>query len=130
MTDTRALTLTDFLLARFAEDEAAVRAIENGFDSDPRAREHQCAEDRGLEWINPSIEWSDSYRLTIPSARILAECEAKRQIVAVYEALAVRKDADRPGAVQWHEADAYRTVLRTLASVYADHPNYRPEWAI
>ena len=64
--------LAEFLLARIAEDESAAHAIDEGFDSDPRAREHQAAEDRGLEWINPSIEWSDTYRLAVPAARVLA----------------------------------------------------------
>jgi hypothetical protein len=126
---TEALTLTDFLLARFAEDEAAVRAIENGFDSDPRAREHQCAEDRGLEWINPSIEWSDSYRLTIPSARILAECEAKRRIVEDWQERHGLTAQYRTTEAEQRELGALTAMCR-VASVYADHPDYREEWRV
>ena len=52
-------------------------------------------------------------QLTIGAARVLAVCEAKREIV------------------DWHgltlEHDACRT-LRALALPYADRPDYREEW--
>lgn len=44
--------------------------------------------------------------------RLLTECEAKRQAVAFSE-----------GHARWSNF-----VLRALAAVYADHPDYRPEW--
>jgi hypothetical protein len=88
MSDTRTMTLTDFLLARIAEDEA-------------------CAD--GLEW--------DDGNPVHQTARVLAECEAKRQIVeACAEVLA-------------YDAEALpQDVLRFLALPYADHPDYREEW--
>jgi hypothetical protein len=55
------------------------------------------------------------------SERVLAECEAKRRII---EAAPWANNGghsamkDLPG----------RWILRLLAAVYADHPDYRDEW--
>ena len=113
------MTLTEFLLARIAEDEDIAR--------------NSMA----------SMRWS---------TRVLAECEAKRKIIAAAFALASTIDSE------WgccHEGDAIRTgivepvfdddaaqplpdycigpgvagrFLRPLAHVYAEHPDYREEW--
>lgn len=93
-------TLSDFLLARIAEDEAAAR-----------------------EWYSTG---------TVDQRRDdfwLAECEAKRRIVS-----------EHGGQPPYHvdPCDAHDAAgatipcdtLRALASVYADHPDYRPEWAL
>jgi hypothetical protein len=63
--------------------------------------------------------------------RTLAECAAKRAIVADYS----NAVADEP----WRSQDAIKTyamfaaawtfTLRHLASVYKDHPDYQQEWA-
>lgn len=89
------LTLAEFLLARIAEDEAVAQEIEHGFDYDLRAQEHRGAEERGLEWIGGE-QWADAYRLAIPSARVLAECEAKRRIVDLH--------AGQDSIVEWFDA--------------------------
>jgi hypothetical protein len=133
MTEQQTLTLADFLLARIAEDEAAVHGIEHGFDWDPRARESRAADERGLEWINPSDQWSDTYRLDVPSDRILAECEAKRRIVELANeasGLDMSVDLDRRVGTRDTVAEPYvgDLILRALALPYADHADYRDEW--
>lgn len=115
MTEAATLTLADFLLARCVDDEAEARVIDKGFDWDPRASESSA--DRGLEWVNPTPEWSDTYRLAIPAARVLAECEAKRRIVESARSSRTFRCED------WADE-----VLRLLALPYADHPDYRDEW--
>ena len=55
---------------------------------------------------------------------VLAECEAKRIVVHVSQDLDARLHAGEPGSVQWHEAVAYRTVLRTLAQPYSKYPDF------
>lgn len=81
-------------------------------------------------------------------ARVLAEVEAKRRIVEDYaSALADRKairaemrkvlHTDRDAFSKLHRQEGaliYKTeglapILRILATVFADHPGYRPEWA-
>ncbi|ORL40180.1 hypothetical protein A6F59_16735 [Prescottella equi] len=52
-------------------------------------------------------------------ARVLREVEAKRQIMDQFEYDAEMGYSDQSGL-----------VLRMLASVYSDHPDYQQEWAI
>jgi hypothetical protein len=62
-------------------------------------------------------------------ARVLAEVDAKRQVVERFE------QAQRYASTAWGqsnaasaEAQALRAVALLLASVHADHPDYRDEW--
>lgn len=73
------MTLTDFLLARVAEDE-----------SEPA--------------------WDETSAIS-RYGRVLAECDAKRKILAGVDG--------RPPSL---------SVVRLLALPYADHPDYRQEW--
>jgi hypothetical protein len=96
--------LTQFLLDRIAED-----------------KERFAVEDWELEWVaapdSTAGAGDDAYIITLHS-RLLAECEAKRQIV---EECAEKKD--------WYENSwGYRVILRLLAVPYADHPDYQQEW--
>lgn len=96
-------TLADFLLARIAEDEAAAQAA--------------------LALQGSGTHWPKSHPLD-PS-RALAECAAKRAI------LADRESIDRSaGMDDWYagRSDANYDALYALASVYRDHPDYQREW--
>lgn len=92
-------TLTDFLLARIAEDEAAA----------------VCGHGPGCP--NQDFEFSpgltDCNQLNLGPNRWRAECEAKRRIV----------ERCRASNGYW----GY-DVERFLALPYADHPDYREEW--
>jgi hypothetical protein len=99
------MKLTEFLLARIAEDEAAAQAVvdELAFLGLPRTR-----------------------------GRALAECEAKRQIVED-EVLRYCDNVPPSGFVSPEVADSIRSradsrTLRHLAAIYADHSDYRQEW--
>lgn len=95
------VTLTEFLLARIAEDEAVARAglvLETGAGYEPVA---------GSE--GPISPWQ---------RRLLAECEAKRRIVE-------RCSAVGAGYPSHYLAQG---MLAELAAVYADHPDWREEW--
>jgi Family of unknown function (DUF6221) len=115
-----AMTLTDFLLARIAEDEADARdAYYDGQRWIPE-EEAVVAADRDLDPIMFLDRKRDAYHAANWSpARVLAECEAKRKIVlrATYYASVAPVDPD-----EWH------FTLRDLAAIYADHPDYREEW--
>jgi len=102
------MSLTEFLKARFDEDEAvARRRIEAG----------HCV------W--PILGTGE--------ARALAECEAKRRIVrrahAASDAASERGLDDRAWAIRRASADSWRLALSDLALPYADHPDYQQEWA-
>jgi len=126
MTDaTKTLTLTEFLLARIAEDEAV-------------------ATSKPVEWlyIDPGngIAMDDlgpGCAITVGPARILAECEAKRRIVR--DALEAESAWDEYGGDGdgWPDVETLRRIsdtlesqLKHLAAVYADHPDYDESWRI
>ena len=90
------MTLTEFLLARIAEDEKWRWHIDYCRALDDGACDCQATE------------------------RVLAECEAKRRIVALH------REAWRAG---YENAAAYlQDALVAHAATYADHPDYRQEW--
>lgn len=57
-------------------------------------------------------------------ARVLAECEAKRQIVAMQ----AENDDVRHEPGFHYKAQMIEGILRTLALPYADHPDYNARW--
>lgn len=61
--------------------------------------------------------------------RALRQVAAKRAII---DALTSRVKADDSEAATWHQIGYDRAefdVLRLMAAAYADHPDYREEWA-
>lgn len=110
------MTLTEFLLARIAEDEATGR-----FDM-----------------------WDTSSEVEM-AAQIGRDAEAKRRIVELHQPdrhlenwyWTQRRCVECGG--QWHVIPPFGKpteigpeqgcqTLRALAAVYADHPDYRAEW--
>jgi hypothetical protein len=120
------VTLTEFLLARIAEDEDVARLVESPVT-------------RGLATINVG---GDSGRrpvaVSIGPARVLAECEAKRRIVDTYVKLVSNPEHQRitsKGSVDYSDSGLvidhlFEDVLQPLAQVYADHPDYQQEWMV
>jgi len=104
------MTLTEFLLARIAEDEAAVAdAADLGRMADMSIR------------FDP---YDDGYAFgpTISKRRVLVELEAKRRILD-----------EHTGAhecVRYIDPEDNRDclTLRALALPYADHPDYDTTW--
>ncbi|MCW2785228.1 MAG: hypothetical protein JWP74_1745 [Marmoricola sp.] len=102
------MTLTEFLLARVAEDEAVAERV--------------------YLWSGAGLDDFDEL-----GDRVLAECEAKRRIVEEH-APAEHNPALCGTCVVW--ADQYEAsgiylpclTLQLLALPYADHPDYDKEW--
>ena len=99
------MTLTEFLLARIAEDEREATACLDQYmrgDGGTKSR-----------WV-----------------RQLAECEAKRRIVERHRGFGF----DEEWAPEGYCGECEGTLsspcatLRLLALPYADHPDYREEW--
>lgn len=128
------MTLTEFLLARIAEDEAAATDV---LDRVPA----------GTALLANSVRFYAS--------RVLAECEAKRRIVEFHDSWPVlmetppvfeNVDPDYAQSmvmratqqIQWLTEQEYRKrfgdepptapMLVALAAVYADHPDYDEAW--
>lgn len=106
------MTLTDFLLARIAEDEAVAQ----------RGR-------AAAEWYSnlnvDHIAWAARVH------RGLAECEAKRRIVAEYlgHLRHIESRGNLPSNAVERDARVARVAVRHLAAIYADHEDYREDWS-
>ena len=100
MTAQDSTTITEFLEARIAEDEAeanaCLRVYREGGDSSK------------LRWV-----------------RALAECAAKRAILQSHDMLDQSTKGDE---WTWGYTAATHDALRAMASVYKDHPDYREAW--
>lgn len=121
------MTLTEFLHARFDEDEERARFVQR--------------EQEGRAWPDPEpwrLSWHDEYDLLcIEPSRALAEVDAKRQQIEQvlnYEALGDGEcgcchEGEQIGAglcpmINPDEIPA----LRLLALPYAGHPDYDESW--
>jgi hypothetical protein len=99
--------LPAFLLARIAEEEAdAFRAVPGYRPGD---------DDGGFAALH-ARRWTP--------ARVLAECDAKGQLVELHPA----GEHDCPGDDRGDDPGRCCPTLHLLALPYADHPDYRPEW--
>lgn len=141
------MSLPEFLLGRIAEDEAVARAAGipehtgahkphpelmrwryNGEDEvevdydDPYPYPEKFYVTCDHEGLIPAVDPPQgSHIARFDPERILIECEAKRLTVGLLQA-----DSTDPGNAMRREWAA--EILRALAVVYADHPDYREEW--
>jgi hypothetical protein len=116
------MTITEFLTARYDEDEAAAqevteRAITRGVD--PRAMAAASN-----TWMPDDID-----AVAVDAARILADIAAKRAIVAY----APRVD-HLVSAIEWEYSsnvdEEGDDLLRILAQPFAEHPDFDPAWRV
>lgn len=105
------MTITEFLEARIAEDEAAADGL-LGVSHSPRTQVYI-----GTEWVSSPLT----------SERLLAEAAAKRAIMALadhVEGMDYQITSEWGGDIDGTADD----ILKALAAVYADHPDYQQEW--
>lgn len=110
--------LTEFLLARIAEDEsAAMYAL---------SRDDGGALDYGGQWFG-AVKHAERWEPT----RALAECKAKQEVVDAAWSDHLRIEGEWGmcyGQDALEAANDYPDAIVALAAVYADHPDYREEW--
>lgn len=129
------MDLADFLLARIAEDEATARAAAADVITMGRS-DGQTWHARDYEYEGIGVNgWPDEGKsggertpvtdqITAWSpARVLAECEAKRRIVARHAVCAPNYDEGNR-----LETRVLDWTMRLLALPYADHPDYDESW--
>ena len=152
------MTLTEFLLARITEDEAKARVAMGDGDgrwaSWNRSWDTAPVRDLAVNGARVAVlpTTIDEHVCRHDPARVLAECKAKRRIVAFHESWPVLAEtpveitADPADSftmratqqIAWLTTKEYRVrfgdepptapMLAALAAVYADHPDYRDEW--
>jgi hypothetical protein len=104
------MTITEFLEARIAEDETEANVMLGSY-----ARGGEVSKRR---WI-----------------RMLAECEAKRGIIERAIEIHDMVEGEWGGGHEvskegWQDDNPGTDVVRVMAAVYKDHPDYQQEWAL
>ncbi|MEQ7008354.1 DUF6221 family protein [Actinopolymorpha sp. B17G11] len=146
------MTLADFLLARIDDDEAKANAASHGRweyqDVDGVGGGRVCDEtveilgmhydpepnkiDRRIRRpvVEQEADGNGWHIVNWAPARVLAECESKRGIVAwALDDTKGGRDAYPPDEiVDVIREGALTPVLKLLALPYAAHPDYREEW--
>jgi Family of unknown function (DUF6221) len=133
-------TLTAFLEARLAEDEATAREAAAGDQARWKAtgdlEPAVYVADGGPVAVGP---WGGSLREDEAAhiarhdpARVLRDVAAKRAILAMHAEFwrlyRTFEQAGEPGSISLGRAQGLSDVLRQMAAVYASHPDYRAEW--
>ena len=159
------MNLAEFLLARIAEDEAAARACvyppHDGYKPHPELSRWFYREGGEVEYVQTPEMLAHKYpeRLYVTCdgegltpavgevhgehiarhdpARVLAECEAKRQVVHEWQTFgkladpSVQPSTDEEFRVRAAAVGIRQGLARALSHLampYADHLDYRQEW--
>jgi hypothetical protein len=138
------MTITEFLLARIAEDEAAVGVFKGKhwtFDGGDVRDDVQ--DNPYTTWGNTVLEVGfegdcqsglEEHVARWDPARVLAECTAKRAIIEQHP-----MDEGAPPlcppycdvCIENHNAVAWPCpTIRALVTVYKDHPDFDPAWGL
>ena len=126
------MTIVEFLEARISEDKALARSASPGpWHVDAESTEVLAVDGivvaDGFALSGPQTRATTAHIARHDSARVLAECEAKRRIVGLHESRPDWPDCQECGDRDYTKPWPCST-LRLLALPYADHPDYRPEW--
>lgn len=136
------MNIVDFIEARIDEDEAAAKAATVGGGStwsavgEPgESGELVDAEHGGFVAWNGEARAFPNYEDAVhiarhDPARVLRECEAKREIVRLYRDAWVQSTTGRGSRDKAVAVFACQTALYAVAGAYSDHPDYRQEWAL
>ncbi len=117
------MDLTGFLTARLDEDEHWAHMAEAGWPPENALAASADPEHYPLMATDITPSKATFIRRHGP-ARVLREVEAKRKILAECDLLA------KVGIAYPDEAgpNSAALILRALAAIYSDHPDYDPAW--
>jgi len=139
------MTITEFIEARLAEDEASARRLQG-------AVEASSGSYVSLGLDHPGLAAGDcpGYLGEYDPARVLAQVAALRAVVALHESWPVLVETPpvleetdamtyrMTKQIAWATEKAYREhfgveppaapMLRHVAAIWADHPDYGQEW--
>lgn len=117
------MNITDFLLARIAEDQAAAYEASPGKWEIIGGNEYLTGACVSIGPLDGGITFHDAEHIARNApARVLAECTAKLEIIRWWTdgliGYAVAEDGEMTNP------------LLPLAAVYKDHPDYQEEWVL
>ncbi|BCT75626.1 hypothetical protein SCMU_14680 [Sinomonas cyclohexanicum] len=125
------MSIVEFLLARIAEDEALAKLYAEHhdplfIDDDGRTEWLDGLWDDGTFYLpNRHTTWDRLY----DPARVLAECAAKRWVLDTLRSY--EPDTEwRTEPDMGKRGNNAAGAVRQLAAVYAEHEDYREEWAL
>lgn len=133
------VTITEFLMARIAEDEAVA--------SDPYLDTPDLGPTFGTGYDTGGADGRSARFLTIDPARVLAECRAKRRLVELHEAVRHPRDGatsqftDEPIRLDpicsecsgiddpyIDQVDHPCDTIKAIAALYAGHGDFDESW--
>lgn len=106
--------LVAFIEARLEEDERIATSV---------ARISPTEDRTFCTWMATFALDPARYIVAVDYQRVLADCAAKRHIVAAYREVVNNASTNYAAA-----ADYMEDVVREIAGAYADHRDYRDEW--
>lgn len=145
------MTIVEFLTARLRDDESYALEAAKEFGPDwieiwsgqidlsANLPERQPPDNR--PW-DAHVQTNDSrvsrYMVRHDPARVLREVAAKREVLSSYVAALAKVESrgEMPDGVKptdliaAAELGVLKIIVRDLASVYADHPDYEQAWAV
>ncbi|MCC4300401.1 DUF6221 family protein [Rhodococcus sp. 3-2] len=122
------MTIVEFLEARLDEDEGSATWSGTAFDG----RAFECTEytsgvlDTGDDLVAIGDSSITRHFETHDPARVLREVAAKRAIISDHRRFMAEERRRMNG---WVPNEWDQPILKALASVYSDHPDYQHEWA-
>jgi hypothetical protein len=122
--------LVQFLRARLDKDERVARASGRAWWAPPDLP-GQVHDSGGIN-IEAKLPSFAAHIARHDPARVLAEVDAKRQILRRLEGaeftLSVSEKGTVPHDLMTGAVNSYRDAVRLLALPYSSHPDYRDEW--
>lgn len=114
------MNVIEFLLARYAEEEAAARAAQEGpWDIEETDNELRSAQPHRGEIGYIYLQTDRAFIAMHDPTAVLADVEAKRRVVA-----AIEEHREN----EWDGDPIHERVLYALASAYSTHPDYSQRW--
>lgn len=116
------MNITEFLEARIAEDEKWAQQEDADYADTTLLPTYDS--DNQANWSTP---------------RVLAECAAKRAIIAEHAIDLDMRDPYCDTCAEWWKCEVGEgppmvkypcPTIRALTAVYKDHPDYQQEWAL
>ncbi|MCZ2261390.1 DUF6221 family protein [Isoptericola sp. QY 916] len=131
------MTITEFLTARFNEEEAAARETlakrPNTAAMSEHLAEHEISDAEAVSRAAArklTLHETNSWLVGLSPHRVLDDVEAKRKVVALYRFRSEQADpgVGMPDVAAQIEARAVGQVLRILSLPYDGHPDYDWSW--